>query len=393
MVKIKRPAGMIRKASGQYKRVKRQVGSSIASALQFAQDFSNTKTQMKENTSSGEGLTSSTLTHASTYILRSNLFPKSVKGKCCFASFTTGRNLDSTAGDGLGAVICTEGSVYQAMINGGTAQNYGGLPYFNPVAYNALMTDTTLTGSSLFPTISSVPNQKMFNKTLGLEIHMANFATADAVIHLYIFESKCDASQNPEEVINDLLLRNSGGLAGSGQPAAGVNTGGAIGSYNDDNVVGDPTAIPGFNTYYRTLKKMRFDLSAGSTHEQEYMIKMNLMHDQSRYITMNTAMTNASATWIPLNVFEMKYPKGMIHVWAHQRGCVVNDVTGGANTPTFASTKIGYIIKKNLTFNTVEIKETRSDPQLRYSQLPFGATDANQKFVNVADTGANLGKV
>lgn len=368
------------------------VANRVANAYKAYKSFTKTKTKEK-NSSSGEGLTSSSLTHSSCYVTRGVKVPKSVKGKVCFVSFCTGINIDSTAGDGNGNVIAAEGSVSQAMVNGGAGQNYATFPYVAPSCYNALMTDTILTGSSLFPQINRPNNQKMFNMTLGLEVHMANFSTVDAVVQLYVFESRNDSTRTVEEFINLQLIRLGGGLIGSGQPGAGSSTGGAIGFYNDSNIVGDPSKIPGMSKEYKLLKKLRFDLSSGSTHEQEFMIKMNLLHDQSLYISKNSALNNDPVSWTNANIVEMKYPKGMIHVYAFQRGCVINDVTGGANTPTYATSKIGYLIKKNLTFHSVEMKETRSAPQIRYHQNSFNPSDANQKFINVVDTSANVGKV
>lgn len=364
----------------------------VKTAFKVKVEPSFTETETMKNTSLGEGLTSSSLTHSSCYITRGVPVPKSVKGKCCFISTASGRNVDSTTGDGEATIIAAEGSVSQALVVSGTAINYAQNPYRAAVPYRNLMTDSVLSGSSLFP-ITDIPStQKTFNMSLGLEVHIANFCTADAVVEMYILESRNHSNRDPKEFLNAQLERYDGGLSGSGQPGAGANTGGAIGRYASQNVVGDPQRVAGFSKEYRTLKKLRFDLSAGSSHEQEFMIRMNLMHDNSIYISKNTAMTDDFTTWTEANVVQMKYPKGMIHVYVHQRGGLVNDVSGGGNSPTYATTKIGYLVKKNLTLHTVAMKETRSAPNIRYHQNPFGAADANLKFVDVVDDIINLGK-
>lgn len=331
----------------------------------------------------------STISNSSTYITRSKFVPRNVQSQACFYTESSSGLMQSPAGAGTGQIITMEGSTYQSMISLGTAANLFSNPAYSAVAYRDLLTDVAIQGSTFYGAIADPVQQKTFVKTLGLEVHMSNFSTADAIVQLYVFESKKDSNITPEVFINRTLNVASGGKAVATTPGAGANTGGIAGYYSEDYIYGDPSKIPGFKAEYDVLKKMRFNLTGGHTHEQEFMIKMNLMSDQGSLVAKNPAFTNLPATWIAANV-TMGYPKGTVFVYAHVRGGLILDVTGGSGVPTYAQTKVGFLWKKNKSMSWVMDKGRKSVPNTFYGQYPYGAAATDQKFVNIDEIVKNV---
>ena len=365
-------------------------GTGAAIADQVRQRFtqSNTKTKTKKKKKLSGQMLSSTLSHSSCYITRSSVRPKNVESQSCFFSESSSGLMQSPAGGGLGNIICVEGSTSQAMISSPVGTNLYANPQLSVVSYRDMLSDVPIQGSGFYLAQTDPPQQKTFMKSLGMEVHISNFATADAVVHLYVLESKKDSNVTPEEFINKCLINASGGKAAASTPAAGTNVGGTAGSYIDDYIVGDPTRVQGFKTEYNVLKKMRFDLTGGHTHEQEFMIKMNLLRDQSAIIAKNVAMTDNSSTWTAANI-SMAYPKGTIFVFSHVRGGLILDVTGITGVPTYATTKVGFLWKKNKNMSWVSDKGKKSVPQSFYAQYPYNALGINQKFVNIDEIPKN----
>jgi len=365
----------------------------LASGFRVKDFKSFTKTNTMNTTSSGEGLTSSSLTHASTAITRSDVIPKSVKGQCCYVTFSSSAERLSPAGYGAGNLIATEGTTYQNFLKGGVGSNYISNPqlYYNPIAYRDMLPDTFIEGSNTYAARFNPIQEKTFLKSLIWNLSIANFGTCDAVVEIYIFESVKDSAVNPEEFVNQLLRNSGGGLPPYENPVAGLGVGGVVGTYVEDAVISNPFGVKGFSREFKTLSRKRFDLSAGSVHEQNYAIKANLFFDQTRLIAKNPAFTTSAATWLAENI-SMKFPKGTLWMYAKQRGTVVMDKTI-ARVPTIAATSIGYLLRKELSMHYVDSNSTKPNYASLYAQIPYGAAEADQKFVNVVDTAASFGKV
>lgn len=391
-------------ASSAYRRLRTSSGNStvvnvtpkkMATKFRVRDERSFTKTNTMNSTSKGEGLTSSTLTHHNAKVVRSNVVPKYVGSKMGFYSESSAQTILSVAGYGAGNVIAIEGSVPQIMVNSGTLTNICTNPDLAALSYLGLCPDVTIANTLGTGTVAQPSQNKFWLSSVDMDVSIANFGTADAVITLYLLEAVHDCNVAPDAYFNKQSENAANGAAATGNPGAGANTGGTIGWTGEDNVWGDFTQLTGFSKEYKTLKKMRFDLSAGSSHEQSLFVIMNYLADMDKAISKNTGLSSASATWTSANVNTMRYPKGTIFVYVHQRGCVIKDTTTGANNgaPTYASTNIGYLVKKNKKLKHVLNKGARTIPNLIYNQLAYNGAGTAQKFVSVVDGKVNYDNV
>jgi len=267
---------------------------------------------------------------------------------------------DFTYPNTISKCLTTSGTSYT------TTQNDLSLVSCNPSSAN--------TGSAYFPSIQSPDNNKFVIISNQLDLEMTSLSNTGTYIDVYICKAKKWASKIPGDVWADAAVSQAFGNAASVQPVAPALTG-IVGYPLITEVGNKPGAFKLFKEFWSIQKVVPLEFTAGSTEKLTINIGINKVIDVAKLKEM-TASTNP--TFIP----GVSWAIFMI-----QRGAINIDLTG-TKTCTYGGTEVAWIVQEKTLMRDVEQAASRFNTSILYSNVPTGATAANQRLVNEVDVVA-----
>lgn len=201
-----------------------------------------------------------------------------------------------------------------------------------------------------------------------------NAQNTDAFVELYAFIAKEDGKWDPYGVMDQLDQDYGLGATNVVSANPGTTGTGTIG-YTTPTVPGGTFwSFPGFNRYFKCVGKKKFQLGAGSTYRLIVNTKYGRVFSkealQMAYNNGNTAAFKGKTIWFITRTL----------------GQGVVDKTAGASLFTYSSASVGVIANVQKTFHLVDGNDAKIDLNLCWSNIPAGATNANQSLVGVLDT-------
>jgi len=203
-----------------------------------------------------------------------------------------------------------------------------------------------------------------------------NLYNVQVHIKLTYFVSKGRTTLQPYDAWNTGLISRGGSnnQAAVVTTTAGSTTAGNVGGYMTPETIGaeyKPNEVLSRN--WKIAHIEHITIPPGGNHETVAHIKINKVHSYESLL-QNTE----------------EYPKDCVFVQATIRGQPGLDVTTGT-IPTFLSTNVGCIFNQKLSFQVYNDRAHNQDIDIGTSNVPRGATGANQKVWSVGVTGTQVG--
>lgn len=247
-----------------------------------------------------------------------------------------------------------------------TTQNQEALVSCNPSNAN--------TGSAYFPSIQNPNNSKFVIISNTIELEMTSMSNVGTFVDIYICKAKKWASKIPGDVWGDAAASQSFSNPVSAQPVAGLAAG-TLGYPIITEVGNRPGAFNLFNQFWAIKKVVPLTFTASSTEKLTIHIGINKVVDVAKLLEMRSS-TN------PIFIPGVSYGIFMI-----QRGAVDIDKTVG-RVPTYGGTELAWVVQEKTLMRDVEQAASRFNTSVLYSNVPTGATAANQSIINEVDVVA-----
>ena len=234
------------------------------------------------------------------------------------------------------------------------------------------------TGSAIMSTTTIPLESKFVVSEVDLNLEMTNMSAVGTLIDVYIVKAKKTGGTLMECLTcwNNTYANEAFGQPQGSAPSAVNGTAGTVGYQNQSFVGNLPNQAKLFSENWKIEAVKSVKLTAASTENIKINFKLNKVISkdiQAQYLA-------------DANV----YIKGQTyHVFTVSRGMIVNDTTLLATSgeiPTYGQHKVGYILTQKWKAHAVQGNNNMVLNTNRvYNQIPYGASTANQSFMNEVD--------
>lgn len=272
-----------------------------------------------------------------------------------------------TAGTQTVTDICLVNGTSQIITSSGPGygffQNATALQQLNPYLS---------TSSSVVVGVATPFNDRFVILRNQVKLEITNFSGVGALVDVYLMKCKKSDASSCSSIWATSLIQDGLGQVAAVRPVAGSNTGTA-GYASDVNFVGlVPSQSKTFKGFHQIQAVKHIDLSGNSTELVNFDIEINKV--------VNTGIIREEDGTL------LRLHGGLTYsVMIVQRGQLVEDKTVGTLV-TYGSTKIGYIATVKSQMCALAGNASRLDDQRVISNVPAGATTANQSYTNEVDT-------
>lgn len=253
----------------------------------------------------------------------------------------------------------------------------------SPTAFFDMNPNQKLTGSGKL-TAGYVPqNDQIILKSYESRWMITSMSGSAAILTMYVLTPKVVTNKLPAILWGTAVLDEGENIATQTFPTAGFGAFGTVGSEDITNLYAKPTDFQRFRDYWKivAVKDVRLEGNATELINFDFKIHKNI-HKSKIYEIVNQFGGGANNAFIP----------GVTHcIMMVLHGVPVIDTTNaGAHVVSTGSPNIAFTYSQKVHLHGVPAKGDRISTFLSYSQVPSGATTANQAMITEVDAPSTV---
>nr|WAE43013.1 MAG: capsid protein [Cressdnaviricota sp.] len=249
----------------------------------------------------------------------------------------------------------------------------------NAVALQQLNPYLTVTGSLILGAVSTPLNDRFVIKNNSINIEFTNFSPVGALIDVYVLKAKKLGKNWAYTTWTNGLLTDKLSQVNMVPSGPGSATNGTIGGLIPSIVGVKPNAASDFKDFFKICAVKTLTISPASTEQLNIDILINKVVKTSTVreeLLSNNIMRSTT--------YEVMFVS---------RGALVLDnTTGGSQTPTYGPIKVGCVITAHTQCGAVKGgNANRINLNMGYDNIPVGAVNANISLLNEVDVSVTPG--